>query len=183
MIQVDNSAAGAAGPTGTAPADPLLFEAVVTPHRSLSTRGRRIVAAALIGLSGAITGGFWYLGAWPILGFNGIEIGLAIWLLRRNARSFTTEVVSLSEAGLRVARTDGRGRRSEEVVPAGWVQVLLEERSGRTPLLLLVQRGQRVEVGAALGEAEKRELAEAIRAALHRWRNPRFSNPQLDPGD
>jgi hypothetical protein len=36
-----------------------------------------------------------------------------------------------------------------------------------------------VEVGASLGEHEKRDLAEALRDALDRWRHPRFDNPQL----
>lgn len=181
----DAVAAGAAAADGrplSSPqsSDPLLFEAVVVPHRSLSARGRRVLAAVILGLSGIISAGLWYLGAWPVLGFNGIEIGLALWLLRHNARDCTTEIVSLSESGLRIARTDGRGRRQpEQAMPAGWLQVVLEERPGRTPLLLLTQRGTRVEVGAVLGEAEKRELAEALRTALHRWRNPRFDNPQL----
>jgi hypothetical protein len=34
-------------------------------------------------------------------------------------------------------------------------------------------------VGSCLGAAEKRELAAALEDALHRWRNPRFDNPQL----
>ena len=36
-----------------------------------------------------------------------------------------------------------------------------------------------MEVGAELGEAEKRDLAEALNLALHRHRNPVFDNPQL----
>ena len=34
--------------------------------------------------------------------------------------------------------------------------------------------------GASLGEPEKLDLAEALKAALHRWRNPVFDNPQLE---
>lgn len=161
------------------PADPVLFEAVVTPHRSLSLRGQRVLAGSLLGLSGIIGAGLWFLGAWPVLGFNGLEVGLAIWLLRRNANATASEVITLSEAGLRIARTDARGTRTEQSVPAAWLQVVLEERPGRAPLLVLVQRGVRTEVGAALGEHERRDLAEALRAALHRWRTPSFDNPQL----
>jgi uncharacterized membrane protein len=40
-------------------------------------------------------------------------------------------------------------------------------------------RGQRIEVGSALGEPEKRDLAEALAAAVHRLKNPVFDNPQL----
>jgi hypothetical protein len=37
----------------------------------------------------------------------------------------------------------------------------------------------REQVATALGEREKRDLAAALRAALHRYRNPVFDNPQL----
>jgi hypothetical protein len=47
------------------------------------------------------------------------------------------------------------------------------------PRLLLVGRGAREEIAAALGETEKRELWSALHEALHLLRNPRFDNPQL----
>jgi uncharacterized membrane protein len=56
---------------------------------------------------------------------------------------------------------------------------MLEEVPGRIPRLLLVSRALRCEIGAALGEAEKRDLAGALSTALHRLRNPIFDNPQL----
>ena len=56
---------------------------------------------------------------------------------------------------------------------------MLEEDRGRVPRLLLVSRNVREEIGAVLGEQQKRELAEALDGALHRARNPRFDNPQL----
>ncbi len=62
------------------------FEAVIVPHRSLSRRGLRRLVAALLLLSAGVSGGFWYLGAWPVMGFSGAEVLLAAWLLRRHAR-------------------------------------------------------------------------------------------------
>ena len=47
------------------------------------------------------------------------------------------------------------------------------------PALLLVARDTREEIGASLGEPQKRELAQALAAALHRLRQPCFDNPQL----
>jgi hypothetical protein len=45
--------------------------------------------------------------------------------------------------------------------------------------LLLTSRAAEEEVGAQLGEDEKRDLAAAIGAAMDRWRNPVFDNQQL----
>ena len=156
------------------------FEAIIVPHRSLGRRGRWVLAGAILGLSGIITSGLLLAGAWPVIGFNGVEIGLALFLLRRHARGDqANEVLLLSDAGLRITRIDTAGRRTGRTIPATWLQVVLQERPGRTPALLLVNRGVQVEVATALGEAEKRDLADALSAALHRWRHPRFDNPQL----
>ena len=85
----------------------------------------------------------------------------------------------LSETGLKIVRTDAKGNRRELVLPPAWLNVRLTERPGRVPLLTLNTRDHSEEVGRALGETEKRDLAAALDAALHRWRHPNFENPQL----
>jgi uncharacterized membrane protein len=120
------------------------------------------------------------LGAWPVLFFSAAEVALAVFLILLNARrGREVELVSLSEQGLRIARTDMRGRRTEKTLSPGWLNVVLEEKPGRVPTLLLSGSGQREEIAAALGEHEKRDFAAALAAALYRLRNPKFDNPQL----
>ncbi len=156
------------------------FEAVIIPHRSLTRAGLRWLVGVICLLSTLISLGVWYIGAWPVIGFNGAEIALALVLLRRNARaSRASEMLLLSDEGLRVVRTDMAGRRVERRLQSAWLRAGLEERPGRVPALWLSDRGGRMEVGAELGEAEKRDLAAALAAALHRHRNPVFDNPQL----
>ncbi len=156
------------------------FEAVITPHRSLGRRGLLSLAAAILLLSGVVTAGLWWLGAWPAVGINGLEIVLVLLLLRLNARQARAcEVLLLSDSRLRVVRIDVRGRRREHVLPAAWLRVVMRERQGRAPGLFLLARGVGLEVAQALGEAEKRNLATALREALDRWRSPVFDNPQL----
>lgn len=165
---------------GTGPADALLFEAVIVPHRSLTPRGLRLLLAA-IALACLLTGlRFWLLGAWPVIVFSVIEVGLAavlLWLNAHQARG--SELVLLSERTVRIVRTRPDGRREERSLPAAWLNVVLEEAPGRIPRLLLSVRQQREEIGTVLGEAPKRELAQSLRVALHQARNPRFDNPQL----
>ena len=159
------------------------FEAVITPHRSLGRRGLRTLVGAILVLSGVITTGLWFLGAWPAIGINGAEIVLAITLLRWNARQARAcELLVLRDSGLSVVRVDAGGRREERVLPAAWLRVMLEERQGRTPGLFLLARNTRLEVAQVLGETEKRDLAAALKGALDRWRSPNFDNPQLREG-
>jgi len=158
----------------------VMFEAVILPHRSLSPRGLRRVIVAVCGLSVLITTFFFVMGAWPVLGFSGAEVGLAVALLRWNARAGrASEMLLLTGSGLRVVRTDAAGRRTERDLPAAWLNVVLQESPGCVPALWLVSHAVREEVAKNLGEAEKRDLAAALRAALHRRRNPVFDNPQL----
>jgi uncharacterized membrane protein len=161
------------------PAAPL-FEAMIVPHRSLSPRGLRILIAVICGFSALTVLRFWLIGAWPVAGFSFVEIGLAVFLLRLNAkRARASELVLLTEDGLRIRRTDMHGHREEQTLSSAWLNVLLVERQGRVPALLLTNRDTKVEVAASLGEDEKRDLAEALHDALDRLRRPRFDNPQL----
>jgi uncharacterized membrane protein len=161
-------------------AEALLFEALIVPHRSLSPRGLRILLAVIAGLCGLTALRFWLLGAWPVIGFAVAEVGLAIWLIRLNAHSArASELLLLSPDALRIVRTDARGRRREQTLSPAWLNVVMQEKPGRVPTLLLTTRHVREEVAAMLGEAEKRDLAAALAEALHRWRHPVFDNSQL----
>lgn len=157
-----------------------LFEAVIVPHRSLSPRALAALPCAIGVLACATAAAAVWHGAWPVGGFAFIELGLAAVLFRMNARAAReAELVLLSESTLRIIRTDANGSRRELVLSPQWLRVRLTDRPGRVSLLTLTARGVNEEVARCLGEAEKRELAAALDAALHRWRNPRFDNPQL----
>jgi uncharacterized membrane protein len=163
------------------PADELtLFEAVIVPHRSLSPTGLRWLILVICGLCGLTALRFWLIGAWPVAAFSVLEVGLAVVLLRVNAgRARASEMILLTDRALRVVRTSASGRRQECTLAPAWLNVVLEETPGRVPRLVLTARDVREEIGTTLGEAERRDLALALKEALHRARNPRFYNPQL----
>ena len=120
------------------------------------------------------------LGAWPVLPFGVLEVGLVVVMLRVNTRQARgSELILLNETELRIVRTDPSGQRRVKILPAGWLTVWLEERDGRVPRLMLSRYGISEEIARALGEAEKRDLAACLSRALHRARNPVFDNPQL----
>ncbi len=163
--------------------DRVLFEALIVPHRSLSPRGVRIVMALMLGGTAVIALRVWLIGAWPVLAFSVVEVGLALGLLKLNVRrARASELVLLTEYAASVTRTDPSGRRAEISIPVAWLTVALEEIPGQVPRLVLVARSTREEIAAALGEADKRDLAAALRAALRGLRNPVFDNPQLRDG-
>lgn len=160
--------------------DEVLFEAVIVPHRSLSRVGLRCLLGVVLAGCVVSSSVFVLAGAWPVGVFTGAELVLAGALFRLHMRAArASEMLLLSPDGLRVVRTAPDGAMESRRLPADWMTVRLEERPGRVPALLLLGRGVREEVGAALGEDAKRDLAAALAAALHRRRNPVFDNPQL----
>ena len=158
----------------------IVFDAAITPYRSMSPRGQRLLIVVLAGLLTLGTGVFAFVGAWPVGGFAGLELLAAIVLFRRHARRMKSgELVILTPRDLRIVHTDGAGRRRERTVPVAWLSATIEERPGRSPALMLTGHGRREEIAADLGEAERRDLGQALQATLHRLRNPVFDNPIL----
>ena len=94
------------------PREPLLFEALITPHRSLAPRGFLLLMGTLAGLSFGAGLGFVLLGAWPVVGFLGLEV-LLVWVAfrisYRRARQY--ERLLLTRDALTVERMTFYGQR------------------------------------------------------------------------
>ncbi|HCX67590.1 MAG TPA: hypothetical protein DHK64_08645, partial [Rhodobiaceae bacterium] len=107
-------------------APPLHFNAMITPHRSLSSRGFVI----LIGIVATVnfTAGILFMvqGAWPVFGFCGLEVVLVWWAFRANYRAARAhETVQLSDEELRVRRVDRKGNARAFSFQPYWVRVAL----------------------------------------------------------
>jgi uncharacterized membrane protein len=144
------------------------FEAIITPPRSFSRGGFVVLAALLAG--GALLSGtlFVLLGAWPVLGFLGVEIALVLGLILAHARwsGRESEVIVVADGVLRVTRTDRRGQRTMRELPAYWARVERPPEGGAA----VVMHGERIQFGRHLTREECDALAEALEAALRRAR-------------
>ena len=68
-------------------AEPTLFSAMLTPHRSLGRHRLSAVMALLGGVSFVAGMVFLLLGAWPVIGFLGLDVLLVYWAFRANYRA------------------------------------------------------------------------------------------------
>jgi uncharacterized membrane protein len=149
-------------------AEPELFSAIVTPHRSLSRGGFLIVMAAVGGVSFAAGTVFLILGAWPVFGFFGLDVLLIYWAFRANYRAAAAyEEVTVTASELRVRKVSHRGKVSEWALNPLWVKLDREthEEFG-IEHLFLVSRGRRLQVASFLGPQEKESFAVALGAAI-----------------
>jgi uncharacterized membrane protein len=164
-----------APPAATAAATsaaPPVFERVLLPHRSLPSRGFHLVVLVLGLISLAVGIAFVAVGAWPVCGFFGLDVGLVYLAFRLNYRSARrSEILRLAGDAFTVERISVHGDRRMWRFPAFWLRVVLEERAADTNRLYLASHGRFLAVGDFLGPAARRELAAAIGDALQRWRS------------
>jgi len=148
--------------------EPMLFSAIVTPHRSLSRAGFIAVMAALGGISFAAGMVFLMIGAWPIFGFFGLDVLLVYLAFRANYRAAAAyEEISVTPSELKVRKVTHRGAVSEWTLNPVWVKLdrQVHEEFG-IERLFLVSHGRRVPIAAFLGPQEKESFAAALAAAI-----------------
>jgi uncharacterized membrane protein len=149
-------------------AEPKIFSAVITPHRSLTRRGFLIFMLCIGGLSFISGMTFLLRGAWPVFGFFGLDVLLVYWAFRANFRAARAyEEVTVTASELTVRKVSHRGGVREWTLNPLWVRLerIVHEEFG-IERLSLVSRGQRLTIAGFLGPAEKASFASALSNAL-----------------
>lgn len=148
---------------------PALFSALLTPHRSLNRTGFVVLMTVVSVVSFAAGAVFWWLGAWPVFGFFGLDVVVIWWAFRINyRRAAASEEITVTPTELRVRQVSHRGQVAEWVLNPLWVRLdqVSHEEFG-IERLYLVSRGRRVAIASFLGPDEKASFAKAFTAALH----------------
>src|ERR1700709_1040411 len=91
-------------------AQPELFSALLTPHRSLNRTGFLVLMGFLTVVSFAAGLAFWLMGAWPVFGFFGLDVLAIYWAFRLNFRhARATEEIRVTPSELHLRRVSHRG--------------------------------------------------------------------------
>ncbi|KUO57635.1 MAG: hypothetical protein APF80_11865 [Alphaproteobacteria bacterium BRH_c36] len=143
------------------------FNAILTPYRSLSPFGFLILMLLVSLVSFAVGFFFLMLGAWPVLGYFGLDVLLIYFAFKLNYRAgLAYEKVELSPGLLRLTQVDPRGRQNRFDFNPYWVRVgLREEHDGRT-IMWLASHGREMVFGHFLTDNERREFVDALKSAL-----------------
>jgi len=153
-------------------AGPPFFERVLLPHRSLKLRNFHPLMGMLGLVSFAAGVGFVTIGAWPVIGFFGLDVGLVYLAFRLNYRSARqSETIRLADDVFTVERVSVRGERRNWHFQPFWVRVILEERPDTSNRLLVASHGRSLVIGDFAPPATRRELALTLREVLTCWRN------------
>jgi uncharacterized membrane protein len=148
--------------------EPTLFSATIAPHRSLNRRGFLLVMALIGGISFIGGVAFVIIGAWPVVGFLGLDVMLIYWAFRANYRAARAyEQVTVTPSELRVRKVSHRGQAAEWTLNPLWTRIEREMHEGFGLLgLFLVSRGGRLAVASFLGPWERESFAKGLSGAL-----------------
>jgi uncharacterized membrane protein len=149
-------------------AEPTLFSAIITPHRSLGGVGFVVLMSIVSAVSFAAGMVFLMMGAWPVFGFFGLDVLLIYWAFRVNyRRALAYEEVMVTPSELRVRKVSHRGKVAEWSLNPLWVRL---DRDAHAEFgverLFLVSRGRRLPIAGFLSAPEKESFAAALGAAI-----------------
>src|SRR6188474_796931 len=100
------------------------FAAVLTPHRSLSPKGFAVLMTLVCIVSFGTGLLFYLLGAWPVVGFMGLDVVLIYIAFKLNYRSARLyETVDLTNDMLTITRVDPSGRARSWSFNPYWVRL------------------------------------------------------------
>ena len=110
---------------------------------------------------------FYLAGAWPVLGFFGLDVAVIYLAFKLNYRSGRIyESVEVDPRELTITRVHPSGRQETFAFATAWVRVdLAEHHDGRTALQLR-HHGRTLQFAGFLTDDERRDFAAALRGAV-----------------
>lgn len=147
------------------------FATSLSPHRSLSPEGFKWLIRGAVAANLVIGLPMYLLGAWPVMGFMGLDVFLLWYMFKRSyLDARRSETLVLTDRELIIDRKSPDGEREEQRLDAYWLKIDLGER------LVLSSRGQRVVIGRFLSPGEREDLADRLKAALAEMRAPTYAH-------
>lgn len=149
------------------------FAAILTPHRSLGPKGFAVLMTAVCLVSFGTGLLFYLIGAWPVVGFMGLDVALIYIAFKLNYRSARLyETVGLTRNALTVTRVMPSGKAQSWSFNPYWVRLNLEDRVGRSSELSIASHGKRLVFATFLTDHEREDFAHALNAALSAAKAP-----------
>jgi uncharacterized membrane protein len=152
-------------------ADTLLFDTTLRPNPPMSAAALKLVLAVVATINLAFAVWFVMRGAWPIMPFMGADVGLLAWAFHASRiAARRREELRMTHSSLCLDRFPPRGSPTHVEFNPYWVRVELDEPPRGASKLTLRSHGRVEQIGAFLPPAERRSVAQALRAAIWKAR-------------
>lgn len=161
----------------------------IWPYRSLPPRGFALVMASLGALAFCIGLGFFLMGAWPVIGFLGLEL-LVVWVaFKMNYRAARRrQHLTATSQQLTIENISPAGDSQTTEVPTAWAQVELtprdapEMRARERQKVIVRSHGRATEIGGFLHPAETPDLARDVKRMITRARAAALTEDETPNG-
>jgi uncharacterized membrane protein len=150
-----------------------LFDAELYPNRSLPSAGFLAVMGALIAANFTFGLYFYAIGAWPVIGFCGLDVFL-VWLAFRISyrQGRLRERVKIDPGLMRVSRVLPSGRESRWRIEPFWARIVIDDPDRHEVRVRIVSKGRSLVLGAFLSPPERMAFGRALAAAMRRAADP-----------
>lgn len=147
------------------------FEAILYPNRSLPNAGFIAVMSIVIAANMIFGVYFFAIGAWPVIGFCGLDVFL-VWLAFRLSyrQGRLHERVIVAPGDMRVSRVLPSGHESRWRIEPYWTRVVIDNPSSHEACVRVVSNGRSLVLGSFLSPDERMDFGKALDAALSRAR-------------
>lgn len=160
----------ALNPAAEAASDEAIFDAILYPNRSLPNAGFLAVMGVVIGANILFGIYFFSIGAWPVIGFCGLDVFL-VWLAFRLSyrQGRLRERIVLRDGDMRVMRVLPSGHESRWRLQPRWARVVIDREGEHEAQVRVVSKGRSLVLGSFLSPEERvtfgRSLADAVARA------------------
>ena len=150
-----------------------LFDAILQPNTSLKPRGFMLLMVAIASVSFVAGMIFMLVGAWPVLGFFGLDVAVIYLAFKANYRwARIYETVRLTPDSLLVERISPSGKVQRWRFQPYWLKVQIDRPVKHDSQLVLSSHGKRLKIGSFLSPDERVEVANALKDALTKLHRP-----------
>ncbi len=147
------------------------FDAVLSPNRSLPSSGFLAVMSIVVGANLLFGAYFYAIGAWPVIGFCGLDV-LLVWIAFKLSyrQGRLHERVRLANGDMRVARVLPSGHESRWRIEPFWARIVIDNPESHEARVRVVSKGRSLVLGSFLSPDERMEFGKALQTALWRIR-------------
>ncbi len=148
-----------------------IFDAVLYPNRSLPAAGFLAVMAVVIAANFFFGLYFFAIGAWPVIGFCGLDVFL-VWLAFKLSyrQGRLRERVRVTEDDLWISRVLPSGHETRWRLQPAWTRVSIDRPAQHESQVRVTSKGETLILGSFLAPEERERFADALEGALGKAR-------------
>ena len=145
----------------------IFLNITVLPYRSLSKKGFKQLMFIVSFIFFSVGVFFWYIGAWPVFGFLGLDVFLLYYAFKINYKSGEIfETIKIIREKLSITRSFPSGKKQIWNLETYWTKVEILNPARHQHNLIVKSKDKVVLLGSFLNYNDKKKLLSQIESAL-----------------